>query len=294
MNTVSGKSSNFEDKLFSQRYTIQINGRLIDMSSPKLMGIVNLTPDSFFKGNRAEKSIDKVAKLVATHIQHGADILDLGGYSSRSGADEVSVQQEIDRVIPAIQWINENYPTSIISVDTFRASVAQAAIEAGAHIVNDISAGELDEDMIPTVSKLNVPYIAMHMRGNPKTMQQKTNYSDILGEMLYYFAEKLDTFEKHGINDVILDPGFGFAKTLEQNFYVLKHLSEFKFLSKPLLVGISRKSMISKLLNISTDDALNGTTALNMFALCQGANILRVHDVKEANETINLYNTLYS
>lgn len=293
MNTVSGRSSKFEDKLFPQRYTIQINGRLIDMTSPKLMGIVNLTPDSFYKGSRVENSLKKVSEVVTAHVTHGAEILDLGGYSSRPGAEEVSVQEEIDRVVPVVKWISENYPNSIISIDTFRAQVAKETVGAGAHLINDISGGELDEDMISTVGKLKVPYIAMHMRGNPKTMQEKTSYSDILGEILYYFSEKLEKFKKFGINDVIIDPGFGFAKTLEQNYYLLRHLSEFEFLNCPLLVGVSRKSMISKLLEVSTEDSLNGTTALNMFALCHGANILRVHDVKEANETINLFNTLY-
>ncbi|WP_425638116.1 dihydropteroate synthase [Algoriphagus yeomjeoni] len=257
------------------------------------MGIVNLTPDSFFEGSRAEKSLDKVAELVRSHITYGASILDLGGYSSRPGAAEVSIQEELDRVIPAVKWISSNYPDVLISVDTFRAKVAEEAIKSGAHIVNDISAGDLDEEMIPTVASLQVPYIAMHMRGNPQNMHKKTSYSDILGEILYYFAEKLEQFKKFGIKDVIIDPGFGFAKTLEQNYFLLRNLHQFQALSLPVLVGISRKSMISKALNVEASEALNGTTALNMFALCQGANLLRVHDVKEANETLKLYNTLY-
>lgn len=288
-----GKSSKIEDKSFPQKNTLQIDGRLICWDRPQLMGIVNLTPDSFFEGSRAEKSLDKVAELVRSHITYGASILDLGGYSSRPGAAEVSIQEELDRVIPAVKWISSNYPDVLISVDTFRAKVAEEAIKSGAHIVNDISAGDLDEEMIPTVASLQVPYIAMHMRGNPQNMHKKTSYSDILGEILYYFAEKLEQFKKFGIKDVIIDPGFGFAKTLEQNYFLLRNLHQFQALSLPVLVGISRKSMISKALNVEASEALNGTTALNMFALCQGANLLRVHDVKEANETLKLYNTLY-
>lgn len=288
-----GKSSNIEDKSFPQKNTLQIDGRLISWDKPQLMGIVNLTPDSFFEGSRAEKSLEKVAALASSQILNGASILDLGGYSSRPGAAEVSLQEEIDRVIPALKWIASNYPDILISVDTFRAKVAEEAVLSGAHIINDISAGDLDRDMMQTVAKLKVPYIAMHMRGNPQTMQKKTNYSDILGEILYYFAEKLEQFRKFGIIDVIIDPGFGFAKTLEQNYFILRNLHQFQKLSLPVLVGVSRKSMISKALEIGASEALNGTTALNMFALCHGANILRVHDVKEANETLKLYNTLY-
>ena len=288
-----GRSSKTEDKSFPQKNTFQIDGRLISWDKPQLMGIVNLTPDSFFEGSRAGKSLDKVAALASSHIINGASILDLGGYSSRPGAVEVSLDEEMDRVIPAVKWIASNYPEVLISVDTFRAKVAEEAIQAGAHIINDISAGDLDKEMIPTVAKLKVPYIAMHMKGNPQNMQKKTNYSDILGEILYYFADKLDQFRKFGIKDVIIDPGFGFAKTVDQNYFLLRNLPQFQRLSLPILVGISRKSMISKALDIDAGDALNGTTALNMFALCNGANILRVHDVKEANETLKLYNTLY-
>lgn len=288
-----GKSSKIEDKSFPQKNTLLINGRLISWVGPQLMGIVNLTPDSFFIESRAEKSLIKVAKLVESHISNGANILDLGGYSSRPGAAEVSMQEELERVIPAVKWISSNYPDILISVDTFRAKVAEEAILSGAHIINDISSGDLDEQMIPTVGKLQVPYIAMHMKGNPQNMQKKTNYSDILGEILYYFVEKLKQFRKFGIKDVIIDPGFGFAKTLEQNYFILRNLHHFQALSLPVLVGISRKSMISKALETEASHALNGTTALNMFALCHGANILRVHDVKEANETLKLYNTLY-
>ena len=288
-----GKSSRIEDKSFPQKNTLQIDGRLIRLNKPRLMGIVNLTPDSFFEASRVEKSLEKIAAVVKSHVLNGASILDLGGYSSRPGAAEVSVQEEIDRVIPAVNWITSHYPEILISIDTFRARVAEESIRSGAHIINDISAGDLDSEMIQTVAKLNVPYIAMHMRGNPQNMQKKTNYSDILVEILYYFAEKLEQFKKFGIKDVIIDPGFGFAKTLDQNYFLLRNLCQFQSFSLPILVGISRKSMISKALDVEADQALNGTTALNMFALCHGANILRVHDVREANETLKLYNTLY-
>ncbi|PZX61086.1 dihydropteroate synthase [Algoriphagus ratkowskyi] len=288
-----GNSSKIEDKSFPHKNTLQIDGRLISWNKPQLMGIVNLTPDSFFEGSRTEKSLEKVAALVKSHITNGASILDLGGYSSRPGASDVSLQEELDRVIPAVSWITATYPDILISIDTFRAKVAEEAIRSGAHIINDISAGDLDQDMISTVARLQVPYIAMHMKGNPQNMQKKSNYSDILIEILYYFAEKLEQFRKSGIKDVIIDPGFGFAKTLEQNYYLLRNLHQFQTLSLPILVGISRKSMISKALDVEAGRALNGTTALNMFALCHGANILRIHDVKEANETLKLFNTLY-
>jgi dihydropteroate synthase len=289
---VQGYSS-FEDRLFPQKYTFQINGRLHVWNSPKIMGILNVTPDSFFQKSRTDfNSIDfyaKVNKLVA----EGADILDIGGYSSRPGASEVSEEEEIRRVVPVIEWIAENHPKVLISIDTFRAKVAEKAVQSGAHIVNDISSGDLDPEMIPAVGELKTPYIAMHMKGNPKNMQELTNYSDILAEILNYFAEKLDQFKKFGIKDAIIDPGFGFAKSIEQNYFLLKNLSQFQCLSSPVLVGVSRKSMIYKTLQNDANDALNGTTALNMFALCQGANILRVHDVKEAKETLKLYHTIY-
>ncbi|MEP0710812.1 MAG: dihydropteroate synthase, partial [Algoriphagus sp.] len=270
-----GNSSKIEDKSFPNKNTLQFDGRLFNLNKPQLMGIVNLTPDSFFEGSRTEKSLEILATLVHQHISNGATLLDLGGYSSRPGALEISLQEEIDRVIPAVEWVATNYPDTIISVDTFRAKVAELAVGAGAQLINDISAGDLDKDMIPTVAKLQVPYIAMHMRGNPQNMQEKTNYSDILEEILYYFAEKLEQFRKFGIKDVIIDPGFGFAKTLDQNYFLLRNLHQFKELSSPILVGVSRKSMIYKALEVEPDQALNGTTALNMFALCHGANILR-------------------
>ncbi len=257
------------------------------------MGILNLTPDSFFEGSRV--STDKKSVLVEAEkkIKEGADFLDLGGYSTRPGARDISIEEEISRVIPAISEIKLNFPDTLISVDTFRSQVAKAAVEAGAELVNDISAGNLDSEMLPLLAKLGVPYIAMHMKGSPQTMQQETTYSDLVPEVLAYFGNKVEQFRKFGIKDVIIDPGFGFAKTREQNFELLRNLRSLKRLGLPVLVGVSRKSMIYKTLEISANEALNGTTALNMFALLQGADILRVHDVKEAKETIELAAQIY-
>ncbi len=289
----SSPSSSTEDKLFSQKHSIQIKGRLISLDKPQLMGILNLTPDSFFAGSRLDGNRDSILARAQKLIGDGADFLDLGGYSTRPGAAEVSVQEELDRVVPAVEAIRSEFPKVPISIDTFRAKVAEATISAGADIINDISSGDLDEEMLPLIAALQVPYISMHMRGNPKNMQEQTNYSDILAEILYYFSEKVDLFKKLGIKDVILDPGFGFAKTIEQNYFLLKNLRSFEALGLPVLVGISRKSMIYKTLEIQASEALNGTTALNMFALTQGANLLRVHDVKEAKETLKLFEQLY-
>ena len=257
------------------------------------MGILNLTPDSFFEGSRVPTDKKSVLAEAEKKINEGADILDLGGYSTRPGAENISIDEEINRVIPAILEIKKSFPDTLISIDTFRSEVAKAGIDAGADLVNDISAGNLDPQMLPFIGQLGVPYIAMHMRGTPQTMQNETNYSDLISEVLTYFGDKVEQFAKFGIKDVIIDPGFGFAKTSAQNFELLRHLSSFKSLGFPILAGISRKSMIYKTLDISANEALNGTTALNMYALLQGAAILRVHDVKEAKETIKLFEQLY-
>jgi len=288
----SSPSSSTEDKLFPQKYTLRIKGRLITLDKPKIMGILNLTPDSFYTGSRVNTS-EAILSMAREMIGAGVDFLDLGGYSSRPNAVDISIQEEIDRVIPAIEVIRTEFPEILLSIDTFRSKVAKEAILAGADLVNDISAGNLDEEMLPLISSLQVPYIAMHMKGNPQTMQLLYHYPDILEEILYYFAEKVDLFRKLGIKDVIVDPGFGFAKTIEQNFFLLKNLRSFEVFGLPLLAGLSRKSMIYKTLQITAPEALNGTTALNMVALMQGANILRVHDVKEAKETIKLFEQLY-
>jgi dihydropteroate synthase len=257
------------------------------------MGILNLTPDSFFEGSRVNSDEKSILFSAEKMIREGAEFLDLGGDSTRPGAKDISSEEEKQRVIPAINLIKKNFPDILISIDTFRAQVAKSAVEAGADLINDISAGSLDPFMLETVSNLGIPYIAMHMRGTPQTMQTQTEYNDLIPDILRYFAEKLDQFRKLGIKDVIIDPGFGFAKTKDQNFDLLRRLKHFRVLGLPLVVGVSRKSMIYKTLNCQPSEALNGTTALNMFALLQGANILRVHDVKEAKETITLFEQLY-
>jgi dihydropteroate synthase len=285
--------SSTEDKLFPQKYTFQIKGCLYSLNKPKVMGIINLTPDSFFEGSRVPTDKKSVLLEASKKIREGADFLDLGGYSTRPGAENISIEEEINRVIPAILEIKNSFPETLISIDTFRSEVAKAGIEAGADLVNDISAGNLDPKMLPLIGQLGVPYIAMHMRGTPQTMQNETDYSDLISEVLSYFGNKVEQFAKFGIKDVIIDPGFGFAKKSAQNFELLRHLSSLKRLGLPVLAGISRKSMIYKTLDISANEALNGTTALNMYALLQGAAILRVHDVKEAKETIRLFEQLY-
>lgn len=263
------------------------------MDRPWIMGILNLTPDSFFEKSRLLASKDGFLEVAEKMIFEGVDILDVGGYSSRPMADEVSIDEELKRTIPTIEKLKKEFPQILISIDTFRSKVAEIAVAAGADFVNDISAGELDPSMIDKVGKLNVPYIAMHMKGTPRTMQQKTDYHNILSEIMHYFSIKLNLCRKAGIKDVFIDPGFGFSKTLEQNYWILKNLAYFKTIQTPILVGVSRKSMIHKKLGISPDEALNGTTALHMAALINGANILRVHDVKEANETVKLYKEIY-
>ncbi|PKQ70684.1 dihydropteroate synthase [Raineya orbicola] len=272
-------------------FSLESKGRLLLLDKPCIMGILNLTPDSFFEGSR-QKNIDELLKNAEKMLSEGANILDIGGYSTRPGASEVSLQEELQRVIPAIEAIRRNFPDNLISVDTFRAEVAQRAIESGANIINDVSGGELDKKMFETVAHLQVPYILMHSRGNPQTMSQMCHYENILLEILHFFEQKIKKLRILGVKDIIIDVGFGFAKNINQNFFLLKNLSYFQILQVPLLVGISRKSMIYKTLSISPYEALNGTTALNMFALMQGAKILRVHDVKEAKETILLYRKL--
>lgn len=286
-------SSKTEDISFSPKITLQSKGKLFLLNEPWVMGILNLTPDSFYSGSRVKSGSDQVMKLAEKMIEDGADILDIGGYSSRPSADLVSEEDELGRTIESIEQLKKHFPDSLISIDTFRANVAKEAVYAGADLVNDISAGELDPEMIPTVGKLSVPFIAMHMRGNPKTMQGQTDYDNIILEIMNYFSNKMKDCRKFGIKDVIIDPGLGFAKTLDQNYWILRNLAYFKTIQAPILVGLSRKSMIYNKLGIQPENALNGTTALNMAALINGANILRVHDVKEAKETIKLYKEIY-
>ncbi len=271
--------------------TINCKGNLIDLTSPKVMGILNITPNSFFDGGKYSDE-NSILNQVEKMLLDGATFIDVGAYSSKPNAEFVSENEEISRLLPVIGSVLKNFPETVISVDTFRASVAKKAIENGACIVNDISAGSLDENMMQTVTNLKVPYIMMHMKGNPQTMQSLTQYENIVKEMLFYFSEKVAQARSLGINDLIVDPGFGFAKTLEQNFEVMNKLELFQMLELPLLVGVSRKSMIYKTLETSAEFALNGTTVLNTIALQKGAKILRVHDVKEAVECVKLYESL--
>jgi dihydropteroate synthase len=269
--------------------TINCKGQLIDLSIPKVMGILNVTPNSFFDGGKY-KNENEIILQVEKMLFEGAAFIDIGAYSSKPSAEFVSEQEEIDRIVPVIELILKQFPETLLSIDTFRAEVAKASIESGAAITNDIAAGELDDKMFDVISKYNVPYIMMHMRGNPQTMQSMTQYDDIVKEILFYFSEKVNKARSFGINDLILDPGFGFAKTTDQNYEVLQKMELFNLLELPVLAGVSRKSMIYKTLNNTAQEALNGTTVLNTIALTKGAKILRVHDVKEAMECITLFN----
>lgn len=255
------------------------------------MGIINLTPDSFYAHSR-QQHVSDILCSAEQMLADGASFLDIGGYSSRPGAEDISVEEEIKRVADPVRQLSREFPEAVISIDTFRSAVAKVAVEEGAAVVNDISGGELDESMMEEVAKLKVPYIAMHMRGTPQTMKQKTDYEDLLGEISISFSRKLTKAEEAGIKDVVIDPGFGFAKTVNQNFFLLSHVNFLKHLERPILIGISRKSMIYKTLDITSEEALNGTTVLNTVALLQGASILRVHDVKEAVEAVKLVNQL--
>ncbi len=271
--------------------TINCNGRLIDLSEPKIMGILNTTPDSFYDGG-SNQSINLILEKVEKHLSEGADILDIGGYSTKPGAETISEQEEIDRTAPIIETIIKNHPELIISIDTFRGNVAHEAVKAGAAIINDVSGWELDENMFAAIRDLKVPYILMHMKGTPQTMQKNAEYKDVTLEVNEYFAKKIAQLKAAKINDIILDPGFGFAKTLEQNYELFSKMEALGFGDFPLLVGISRKSMIYKLFDTTPQEALNGTSVLNMVALQKGAKILRVHDVKAAKETLQIYNAL--
>lgn len=270
---------------------INCKGNLIDLSTPKVMGILNVTPNSFFDGAKYETET-QILNRVDQMLTEGADFIDVGAYSSKPNAEEVSEKDELKRLIPVIQLLIKKYPDLLISVDTFRSEVARKAIQNGACMINDISAGSLDEKMMATIAEFQVPYIMMHMRGTAQTMMQLTHYEDIVKELLFYFSEKVSQARALGINDLIVDPGFGFAKTLEQNFEVMQKLELFGILELPILAGVSRKSMIYKPLGSSPEKALNGTTALNMIALTKGASILRVHDVKEAVECVKLFSLM--
>ncbi|MGE5107481.1 MAG: dihydropteroate synthase [Sphingobacteriales bacterium] len=269
-------------------FTLNCKGKLLILDEPKVMGILNITPDSFYSSSRFNDTaivLQKAEKM----LQDGAAILDIGGQSTRPGSVRITADEELKRVIPAIENIIKNFPETIISIDTYQSSVAKEAIEAGASMINDISSGDMDKEMISTVASLHVPYICMHMKGTPDSMQQDPTYDDIAKEVLDYFIHKLARCKEAGINDIIIDPGFGFGKTIQHNFQLLKKLEVLKILGKAVLAGLSRKSTIYKTLGITADEALNGTTVLNTIALINGATILRVHDVKEAVEAITLF-----
>lgn len=273
------------------KHTINIKGEIIDLSQPKVMGIINVTPDSFFSGSR-KQNINEILGTAEKMLDEGADFLDVGGYSSRPGATDIVEEEEKRRVVEAVEALVKEFPDALISIDTFRSAVAEAAIGAGASMINDISAGHLDLNMLEKIAELNVPYVAMHMRGTPQVMKDLTEYDDLLLEVISYFSDVQNKCRALGVKDLIIDPGFGFAKTSEQSFHLLNNLERLQALESPILVGLSRKSMIYQSLNLTADEALNGTTALNTLALLKGAGVLRVHDIKEAVEVVKLVNQL--
>lgn len=277
--------------LFPSKSNLNIDGYLLSLDEPKIMGILNITEDSFYDGGqylREEKYIARVEQM----LNEGADIIDIGAQSSRPGSKEVGVEEEVKNLIPVIQNIRKFFPNAILSVDTWHARVAEQSVISGANMINDISGGTFDIEMFETIARLQVPYVLMHTGGRPEIMQHNPNYNNIVKEVVYFLARQLDKLNHMGVNDVIIDPGFGFGKTQEHNYKLLKHLDHFQFLETPILVGISRKSMISKPLNTNSGEALNGSSAINMIALEKGAKLLRVHDIKAAKEVIMLHQTL--
>lgn len=284
---------NAKDKVFCLKKTLNLKGNLIDLSTPIVMGILNVTPDSFYDGGRYTTNTD-ILKQAEKIIKEGGTVIDVGGYSSRPGAEDIPEAEELKRVTKSINTLIKSFPEAYISVDTFRAGVAKAAIEEGACMINDISGGNLDKKMFATVAELNVPYVLMHMKGTPQNMISQTVYKDLLLDMLDYFQKKTHALVQLGVKDLILDPGFGFSKSMEQNYEILKNLDYFQVLNLPVLLGVSRKSTICKSLNVKAGEALNGTTVLNTIGLINGGNILRVHDVKEAMEAIKLYKLTYN
>ena len=280
-----------KDTFFSRKLTINCGGELLDLSQPKIMGILNIAPDSFYDGGKYV-SKENFLERVSTMINDGCDILDIGAYSSRPGAENITSDEELQRLLPVLEIVRTEFSDIIISVDTFRSEIAKkVVVDFNVNIINDISAGNMDDKMFETIAGLNVPYILMHMQGNPQSMQNNPQYNNVIQELLNYFSEKVEKLKLLGINDLIIDPGFGFGKTVDHNYQILKYLDDFKIFELPILVGLSRKSMINKILDISSEEALNGTTVLNTLALINGADILRVHDVKEAKESIKLTNT---
>jgi dihydropteroate synthase len=282
-----------QDTPFPTKKTLNLDGRLLTLDVPKVIGILNLTPDSFYDGGKY-KSTKDILNQTEKMLNEGASIIDIGGYSSRPQAKNIDEGEEVKRVTKGISLVKSHFPDAHVSVDTFRAGVAAKALDEGACMVNDISGGNLDDSMFDLIAHRKVPYILMHLRGTPQTMSNETKYENLLSNMMDYFNSKLKRLLKSGINDVIIDPGFGFAKTVDQNYEILNNLKYFNALKQPILAGISRKSMVYKKLGVSSDEALNGTTVLNTIALINGVSLLRVHDVKEAMETIKLFKATYN
>ena len=282
-----------KNTVFQQKSTLNVRGTLLELSKPKIMGILNLTPDSFYDGGR-NNNLNDALKKTEQILSEGAELIDIGAYSSRPGAEHISEETESERLIPVLRAIVSEFPDAILSIDTFRSGIARTAVNEGAAIINDISAGAMDKEMFQTIAKLGVPYIMMHMKGTPQTMTSQNDYEDITTEVCQYFASRIQKLRNLGVNDLIVDPGFGFAKNLEQNYELLANLEHLKSTGHPVLAALSRKSMIYKLLETDAEHALNGTTAANTIALIKGANILRVHDVKAAREALKIVNQLNS
>jgi len=282
-----------KDTFFRKKGTINAGGKLIDLAKPRVMGIINITPDSFYAGSR-KMDVSSALQQAEKMLNEGAAMLDIGAYSSRPGADDISEQEETDRLLPVVEAIAKAQPDAILSIDTFRSNVAEAAIAAGAHIINDISGGQLDGNMFATVARLQVPYILMHMKGTPQTMNQLAKYDDIFIEVLDYFAERTYQLTRLGVHDVIIDPGFGFAKMPGQSYALMNRLQDLAMLQLPILVGVSRKRMVYSITGGTAEEALNATTALNTIALTKGAGILRVHDVREAVEAVRIFTAVNS
>ena len=280
-----------KDTYLVENYSINCKGNLIDLSTPKIMSIVNTTPDSFYDGGQYN-TIEKALQKVEVDISNNATFIDIGGYSSKPNAAHVTEEEELKRTIPVIEAILKSFPEAVISIDTFRGKVAKEAVDAGAALINDISAFELDKEMINTLKTYKVPYILMHMLGTPQNMQNNPSYKNVVKDIIQFLSNKIKELKIVGIHDIIIDPGFGFGKTLSNNYELIANLNYFSALKHPLLVGVSRKSIIYKLLNINSLDSINGTTALNMYSLLNGANILRVHDTKEAKECIRIFNEI--
>jgi dihydropteroate synthase len=282
-----------KNTVFHQKLTLNLRGSLMDLSTPKVMGILNLTPDSFYDGGRNNEILNAL-KQTEKMLAEGALLIDVGAYSSRPNAEHISGETEKTRLIPVLKQLVKQFPEAVFSIDTFRHEVAEEAIDAGAHLINDISGGEMDPEMFATVARLKVPYVLMHMRGTPQTMLHQTDYEHIFNEVFSYFSKKISQLKEKGVYDIILDPGFGFAKTPDQSYELLSKLDQFKILGLPVLAGVSRKSMIYKFLGTNAQEALNGTTVANTIALLKGASILRVHDVKEAAEAVEIVSEIKS